>query len=122
MNWIKTLTEDRVPEGTKTIVSVAGRDVLLTRHKGEVYATDSLCPHMRLPLQLGRVDGEGAIHCPWHRSAFDLQTGDVKAWAPWPPVVGPLLGKVSREKVLPTYPVKVEDGAIWIGMKEAEGE
>lgn len=74
---------------------------------------------MRLPLKGGRVE-DGTIVCPWHHSAFDLRTGDVRDWSPWPPAVGRMLRALSREKALPTFPTKVEDGSIWVGIEEAE--
>jgi nitrite reductase/ring-hydroxylating ferredoxin subunit len=71
-------------------------------------------------LELGRLTDDCGIVCPWHRSGFDLATGDVKAWAPWPPGLGVVLGATSRQKVLPTYPVKVEDGSVWVMTEQAE--
>ncbi len=108
-----------LPEGGREVVQVAGRGVLLIHHEGELFAISSTCPHMGLPLQPARIDATCTLFCPWHRSAFDLRTGDVKEWAPWPPGIGPMLGRLSREKALPIYPVKAEDGAIWVSIGEA---
>jgi nitrite reductase/ring-hydroxylating ferredoxin subunit len=68
---------------------------------------------MRFPLKGGQIH-DGAIVCPFHHSAFDLDSGDVKEWSPWPPGLGPVLASLSRKKVLRTYEVKIEDGAIFI--------
>ena len=85
MNWIKALPADSLKEARIEDVRVGQTGVLLMRYKGAIYATETRCPHMRLPLQLGRLSGECTLNCPWHHSAFDLRTGDVEAWAPWPP-------------------------------------
>jgi nitrite reductase/ring-hydroxylating ferredoxin subunit len=117
MDWVKVLPKDQLPEGDRHVTRVGGKSMLLIHHQGELYATDNSCPHMGLPLQLARIDQECALHCPWHRSAFDLKTGDVKAWSPWPPGLGRVLGSLSRRKTLPLYPVKIEEGSIWVGLE-----
>jgi len=114
MDWIRVLTQDELPEGSRQVVNVTGRDVLLVNHKGQIYAVDNRCPHMGAPLVQGQVTKEGAIICRRHHSAFDLRTGNVKDWAPWPPAVGRVLGAISREKALPVFLTKVEEGSIWV--------
>jgi len=115
MSWVRVLDQVGLPEGAREMVNVAGRNVLLIRHRGSVYAIQANCPHMGLPLELARIDDrQCALYCPWHRIAFDLQTGSVKEWAPWPPGAGPIVGDVRRENALTVFSVKVEDGAIWV--------
>ena len=118
MNWVKTIAEQELAEGGKQVVKVGERAILLVRQKGQVYAMNSTCPHMGGPLHKGTLTEDGAIVCPWHHSAFDIRSGDVKAWAPWPPGVGKVLGAISREKVLRVYPTRVEEGYVWIGLEE----
>ena len=117
MNWVKALSQDELPEGERRVIKIGERSILLIHHEGQIYAMESACPHMRLPLKGGRLMEDGAIICPWHHSAFDLRTGDVKAWSPWPPGVGRMLGAISREKALPVFPTKVEEGSIWVGLE-----
>ncbi len=116
MDWIKVLSVTELPEGTRQVVKVQAHSILLIHEKGKIYAVLSACPHMRLPLKGGRVTADEAIICPFHRSAFDLNTGDVKAWSPWPPAVGKVLGAVSRAKALRVFPVRIDEGSIWIGL------
>ena len=113
MEWIETILEDELDEGERQVVKVGGHSVLLIRHEGQIYAIDSACPHMRLPLKGGKIH-DHTITCPWHRSAFDLDSGDVKDWSPWPPAVGRMLGTLSREKALSVFPTKLEQGKIWV--------
>ena len=113
MQWYKTYSEEQIAEGSKQLVKLGGNNVLILRHAGEIYAISNTCPHMTLPLRPGTIE-DGAIVCPWHRSAFDLRTGDVKAWSPWPPGIGPMVGKLSREKALPIYATKIEDGTVYV--------
>jgi nitrite reductase/ring-hydroxylating ferredoxin subunit len=120
MNWVKILPEAALEQDARQVVKVGQRHILLLKHEGQIYAVDNTCPHMRLPLQKGKVTEDCAIVCPWHHSAFDLQTGDVKEWSPWPPGVGAVLGMISRSKALPVFPTRVEEGSIWVGLEEAQ--
>ena len=119
MTWFRTLSKDELSEGERQVVRVGAHDLLLICHDGQIYAVARACPHMRLPLKGGKVD-DHTITCPWHHSAFDLKTGDVKEWSPWPPAVGRMLGTLSREKALPIFQTKIEDGQIWIDLEQTE--
>lgn len=121
MAWIRVFDESELPDGERRVVEAAGTKVLVMRHRGQLYAVNNSCPHMGLPLKGGRLTEDGAIVCPFHRSAFDLATGDVKLWSPWPPLAGRILGLVSREQSLAVYPVKVEENAIWIDVTDPPG-
>lgn len=114
MGWIKVLPQAELPTGTRQVVKANSRPVLLVNHQGTVYAMDSRCPHVKLSLKKGQITPDGAIVCPWHRSEFDLCTGAVKTWTPWPPGVGKVLGMIAQEKTLPVYPTRIEDGSIWV--------
>jgi len=102
------------------VVKIGERSMLLIHHEDQIYAMGSACPHMRLPLKGGKLTEDGAIVCPWHHSAFDLCTGDVKDWSPWPPGVGRMLGAISREKVLLVFPTRVEEDNIWVAFEEPQ--
>jgi nitrite reductase/ring-hydroxylating ferredoxin subunit len=118
MDWIKVLPQDELPDGQRRVVQVEGHPVLLLRRQGQIYAVDDTCPHMGASLEAGKITEDGAIVCPRHHSAFDLRTGEVKEWTPWPPGVGRLLGTVSREKALAVYPTRVDKDGIWVGVEE----
>lgn len=121
MTWEKVLNKQQLPPGAKQPVKVSGQPILLINHCDTVYAIASSCPHWGLPLELGRLTDDCGLICPWHRSAFDLPTGDIKAWAPWPPGLGRVIGATSRRKVLPTYATRVDDdGSIWVSLTPPE--
>jgi nitrite reductase/ring-hydroxylating ferredoxin subunit len=118
MEWIKALDEKDLSTGERRVLTLEGREILLIEAKGKLHAISNRCPHMGFPLRTGRIDEDCAIHCPLHHSAFKLDSGDVVAWSPWPPGLGVMLGKLSREKTLDIYPVKREGGAILVGVPE----
>jgi nitrite reductase/ring-hydroxylating ferredoxin subunit len=118
MSWTNVLPADSLPSGARQVVKIGKRTILLLNHDGQLKAVDNICPHLKLPLKKGKITEDGAIVCPWHRSAFDLCTGAVKVWTPWPPGVGKVLGIVSPEKALPTFNVRVQEGSIWVEVED----
>jgi nitrite reductase/ring-hydroxylating ferredoxin subunit len=98
-------------------VKVEQRAILLLHHDNQIYAVENSCPHLRLPMRKGKLTEDGAIICPFHRSAFDLRTGNIKEWSPFPPGIGKVLGMVSKEKALGVFPTRVDEGSIWVGME-----
>jgi 3-phenylpropionate/trans-cinnamate dioxygenase ferredoxin subunit len=111
--WQQVLASDALRVGALAKVFVAGRPVLLARlDDGTVTATSAICPHRGEDLSKG-VQHFGAIDCPWHHYLYDLRTGENR----YPRDVFPADKKASL-KPLPTYPVKEEDGWIWVAPRE----
>ena len=114
---VKVLPVSDIVENSRTVVEVGEYKVLVIHSGGRFFAVNNRCPHMKLPLKSGKMTDDHAIVCPFHHSAFDLETGDVKEWSPWPPVVGKALGALAREKALPVFATEVKDGWLWIAVK-----
>ncbi|MEB3230741.1 MAG: Rieske (2Fe-2S) protein [Leptolyngbyaceae bacterium] len=113
MGWTKVLAEVDLAEGQRQVVTVDGTKVLVLKHEGTIHAVNNACPHLKLSMKKGKIV-DGAIVCPWHRSVFDLQSGEVKDWTPFPPGVGKLMGMMGSQKSLTIFPTKVEEGNIWV--------
>jgi len=58
----------------RTVVSLAGCEILLLRVGDEVHAFDNACPHRGNPLEHGEVLGD-VLECAYHGWRFDLGTG-----------------------------------------------
>ncbi len=58
------------------VVDAGGTKVLLYRIKDDFFATSPICPHYGAPLDEG-IMSDGRIICPWHHSAFDIESGDL---------------------------------------------
>ncbi|MDH6060542.1 Rieske (2Fe-2S) protein [Chrysosporum bergii ANA360D] len=117
MTWTKVLTADTLASDGRQLVKVGKRKILVINHKGQLYAVDNTCPHLKMPMKNGKITESGAILCPIHRSAFDLLSGEVQEWCPWPPGVGKVMGMIAEQKKLPVFPVRVEEGSIWIDLQ-----
>jgi nitrite reductase (NADH) small subunit len=75
--------------------------------RNEWYATQNLCPHRRqMALSRGMIgsqEGEPKVACPFHKKTFSLETGECLS---------------GDECAIKTYPVKVEDGRVFIGISD----
>ena len=71
------MSEDELTGTELHRVEAGGAAVLVTRSiSGDVCAIAATCSHLGGPLDQGTREGDTVI-CPWHRSRFDLRTGDV---------------------------------------------
>lgn len=54
-----------------------GKQILLAKQDGRIYALSNRCTHYGAPLHMG-VLGNKRIRCPWHGACFNLETGDIE--------------------------------------------
>ena len=101
-----------LPPGTRKLVSIAGRDIVVLNIKGELFALSDKCPHKGGSLSRGKLTGlvvsrqPGSyeysragemLRCPWHGWEFDVRSG--RSWC-----------DPSRLRLI-NYAVSVEPGA-----------
>ena len=90
---------DTVAEGgMRLVIADAQLIVLAWPEDGGFRAFQGVCPHTNMPLADAEFDGR-VLTCPSHHWTWDLTTG-----APLHP----------QESALAEYPVKVEDGVVYI--------
>ena len=123
------------PAGTRRLVDVKGRAIVVFNVNGEFFALANRCPHQGGSLVNGRLVGliESSepgcyrysrrgeiIRCPWHGWEFDLRTG--KSWCEPERVrarqfavsVAPGAKVVEGPYVAETFPVRIEDDYVVI--------
>jgi nitrite reductase/ring-hydroxylating ferredoxin subunit/uncharacterized membrane protein len=101
--WVRAIAETDLPDGTSIGVEVEGRQILLHRNGGELYALDDLCSHAGGLLSRGDVTG-CIVTCPLHESRFDLRDGHI--------VRGP------AHHPQPVLPTRVRNG--WIEVRGSQ--
>jgi nitrite reductase/ring-hydroxylating ferredoxin subunit len=90
---------DELEAGQLKLVEADGTPVVLARVGDAVFACHDECTHQGGPLSEGRLSG-ARIACPWHGWMYDVRSGEC---------VMP-----ARGARVPTYPVTIEQGEIWI--------
>jgi 3-phenylpropionate/trans-cinnamate dioxygenase ferredoxin subunit len=112
--WHKLARVEEVPPGRTKFVCAGERPVIVSNYGGRIYALYGLCPHRNNPLE-GAAMWDHLIDCPWHHFQYDVRTGENH----FPKNVYPKDYPRLEEQLRPlkTYPVRVEDGEIWVELE-----
>jgi nitrite reductase (NADH) small subunit len=98
-NWIKIAPLSEFPQLGARVVRHDGMDIAVFRNAGDgVFATNDKCPHKGGPLSQGIVSGN-TVTCPLHGMNICFEDGKVQA---------------PDEGCVGTYPVKVEEGVVFL--------
>jgi 3-phenylpropionate/trans-cinnamate dioxygenase ferredoxin subunit len=104
--WIEACgTQDIEPEDVMRFDYGPRTFAIYRTREDQYYATDGLCTHQQVHLAGGFVM-DHIIECPKHNGRFDFTTGQAKG--------APVCVNLK------TYPVRVQDGKVWLGL-EASG-
>ena len=126
-----------VPEGRMKHLEVDGKELLIAKVEGEVYALCDRCSHMNAPLSMGTLNGK-VVTCAMHGARFDVTTGkkvaELMALDPsmFPEPLPESLQKMfahsaqiqSKIKTYdqPTHEIKAQDDKIKVRIQEKEKE
>jgi len=75
--WVRVLEESELQDDVPAGVQADGRQILLYRHDGTLYALDNLCSHAAGLLSRGSVEGL-TVTCPLHGSQYCLADGSIR--------------------------------------------
>ena len=107
--WFKAARISDFPENGGACVKYKDLQIAVFNfsRRNEWYACQNLCPHkMQMVLSrgmIGSTEGDPKIACPFHKRTFSLVNGQC------------LNGDEDKISV---FPVKVEDGFIYIGFTQ----
>lgn len=133
-NWTRLIPEQDMTDGQHRVFEFPEFDLAVIRRDGHYFAFNNACPHINLPLfnrarnicepEKLRPDeseaDEGEVVCRWHRSRFDIQTGEVIIWCELLNEDGTSegmesLGDISKNRApLRLFPAHVRDGYVWV--------
>lgn len=97
--WHRVAAEAGQPLDTPVGVAVGETRIALVQLPDGVFAVSDVCTHAFALLSEGFCEN-GRLECPLHHACFDVRTGAVLS--------------EPAEQPLATYPVKVEDGAVFV--------
>ncbi len=98
--WTRALQEADLPDDSPTAVEAEGRQVMLYRHDGSLYAIDNICSHAGGLLSRGTV-ADLTVTCPLHGARFALADGCV--------------GRGPASQPQPVLPTRIRNG--WIEVR-----
>lgn len=98
-SWTDAADAAELPAEDVISLDVGGREIALYKVDGDIFATDNTCTHGRARLCEGFLLGH-EIECPLHQGRFDIRNGR--------PTCEP------ATEALRVYPVKVEDGRVFV--------
>lgn len=108
--WFYACRTEDVPANGGVCVKIGEEQVALFNfaRRNQWYATQNLCPHkQQMVLSRGMIGSAGIacepkVACPFHKRTFSLVTGE---------------NLEGEDYVLRTYPVKVQEGRIYISLQ-----
>ncbi len=107
--WFLACKTWDVPENLGACVKYKNSQIAIFNfsRRGEWYATQNLCPHrMQMAISRGMIgstmESEPKVACPFHKKTFSLIDGHCI--------------NDEHECSLKTYPVKVENNNVYIGI------
>lgn len=84
-----------------TPYSVNDCEYYLVKVNNELKVFEKFCPHQKANLIDGECKKDGSIICPWHKYAFDLNSGRNLS---------------TSGNTLKTFPTKLEDDMWYVGI------
>ncbi|MEI8130936.1 MAG: non-heme iron oxygenase ferredoxin subunit [Leptolinea sp.] len=99
--FIEIGLEEEIPVNERVFVEFEGRQIVIINLAGKLFAVGDVCTHDNGPAGDGELDGHELI-CPRHGARFDIRSG-----------------KATRAPAftdIPSFPVRVEDGKVFIGI------
>ena len=98
--WLRVLTAAEIPSDRGRLVFADGRTIVLFKVDGAIHALDDSCPHAGSSLAAGKLEGV-FVQCRAHGLRFDVRTGRMRG-------IDSFCAK--------TYPVRVVDGEVAVGI------
>jgi nitrite reductase/ring-hydroxylating ferredoxin subunit/uncharacterized membrane protein len=97
--FVAVAEQSRLAENETLRVQLDATIMTVAKVNGEFYAFQEFCTHRFGPLSEGSFH-DGQVQCPWHRSCFNVKTGEVTH--------GP------AKLALKTFATRLRDGKVWV--------
>jgi nitrite reductase/ring-hydroxylating ferredoxin subunit len=101
-NWIRAIDLASLRARGRALFRHEGRQVALFATSDGVFACNNRCPHEGYPLSEGTLGPGCVLTCNWHNWKFDLAGG----------------ANLDRGEGLRVYPLRIQDGAVWLDLTD----
>jgi nitrite reductase (NADH) small subunit len=107
ITWHAACAVEDIPENGGACALIEGEQIAIYyfARRQEWFATQNLCPHrQQMALSRGMIGSqadEPKVACPFHKKTFSLRTGACLS---------------GDDYQLKTYPVRVAEGMVFVGM------
>ena len=105
-NWIRAIDVETLERKGRAILRHEGRQIALFATPQGVRACNNRCPHEGYPLSEGTLGPGCVLTCNWHNWKFDLAGG----------------ANLDRGEGLRVYPLRIQDGAVWLDVTDPPAE
>jgi nitrite reductase (NADH) small subunit len=105
MKWIRVTSTKNIPLREGRSVRIGNDEIAIFNLGDRFAAVDNACPHRGGPLCDGIVSGK-TVTCPLHGYKVCLDTGHIV--------------KPEMPVRVETYPVRIEDGDIFVEMRKKQ--
>ena len=108
-HWFKAAPVSAFPANGGACVLYKDKQIAVFNfsRRNEWYACQNVCPHKKQMIlsrgMIGSEQGEPKVACPFHKRTFSLKSGECLN---------------AEECDIATYPVKVEEGFVYVGFEE----
>ena len=122
--WVEVCPEETLTPGRMHHWEDNYWVVMVANVDGQIFAVQGNCTHANVPLAQGVLEGH-TVMCCQHRTRFDLTTGEIlehHVRSDTAPALPDCAGQPMVEpkgRPLMVYPVKVEEGSVWVEMPDA---
>jgi nitrite reductase/ring-hydroxylating ferredoxin subunit len=111
--YVEVCDPSDIENGRMKSFSIRGQKILLAKVNDTIYAASDICPHLKARLSKGTLKGT-VVACPRHASRFDLKDGHVVSWTNLSGIILAVSKLLRSPRPLKIYPVKVENGKVFI--------
>jgi 3-phenylpropionate/trans-cinnamate dioxygenase ferredoxin subunit len=104
VEYIEIAPADQLPQGERLYIEADSRQIVIFNLAGKYFAIGDVCSHDNGPVGDGEIEGDEII-CPRHGGRFDVRTGKATS--------------LPAVEDIPSYPVRVVNGMLELGLPRA---
>lgn len=104
--WYVAASESEIGDGLFPTTLLGTPVVLYRQADGQIKALEDACPHRKLPLSMGRLDGD-QLECGYHGLTFDGEGTCTRA---------PTSSRIPARARVHSYPVQLRYDLVWLWM------